>query len=208
MQRFIEAVVDTDASYDLTTPAIVAAALNIPNDAALAARVTAYSKMVADLCDRTFVTATVTESFRLSVYEDRRIVLKLDRWPVQQIISIVENDVTLDSTNYEFNKDNGLVWRSASYDWWGFCRGLTVVNYIAGYILPEQAPPSLALATTELIYSARLFASGQLNLRSVSHGDRSVSYQRPVSGSGGGTGVVSPAILSLIEPYRRLVLGG
>jgi hypothetical protein len=206
MQRFIDFTVDSGASYDLTTSAIVAAALGITDDAALQARVTAYSKMVADLCDRPFVMQNVTESFRISPYEDNRVELKLDRWPVQEILSITENDVMIDPAEYEFNKENGLVWRTA-FDWWGFCSGLTMVEYISGYYLPDEAPPALALATTELIRGAQMLASGQSGvIRSISHGDRSVTYA--VNGSSSSGGFVSSAVLSLIEPYRRLVWGG
>jgi len=205
MQRFIESSVDTGSSYDLTTAAIVSAALGITNDAALEERVTAYSKMIADLCDRPFVRQNVTESFRISTTEDPRSELKLDRWPVQQIVSVIENDSVTDPTEYEFNKENGLLWKT-SLGWWAFCSGLTVVEYISGYDLPDEAPPSLALAVTELIRGATLMASGQVGvIRSISHGDRNVTYA--VNGSSSG-GIVSPAVISLIDPYRRKVLGG
>ena len=206
MQRFIDYTVDTGSSYDLTTAAIVSAALGITNDAALQTRVTAYSKMIADLCDRPFVQQNVTESFRISTTEEPRSELKLDRWPVQQIISITENDSVTDPAEYEFNKENGLLWKT-SLGWWGFCSGLTVVEYISGYDLPDEAPPSLALAVTELIRGATLMASGQVGvIRSISHGDRNVTYA--VNGSSGSGGIVSPAVSSLIDPYRRKVLGG
>ena len=205
MQRFIDYTVDTGSSYDLTTAAIVSAALGITNDAALQTRVTAYSKMIADLCDRPFVQQNVTESFRISTFEEPRSELKLDRWPVQEIISITENDSVIDPAEYEFNKENGLLWK-VSLGWWGFCSGLTVVEYISGYDLPDEAPPSLALAVTELIRGATLMASGQVGvIRSISHGDRNVTYA--VNGSSSG-GIVSPAVISLIDPYRRKVLGG
>jgi len=205
MQRFIDYTVDTGSSYDLTTAAIVSAALGITNDAALQTRVTAYSKMIADLCDRPFVQQNVTESFRISTFEEPRSELKLDRWPVQEIISITENDSVIDPAEYEFNKENGLLWK-VSLGWWGFCSGLTVVEYISGYDLPDEAPPSLALAVNELIRGATLMASGQVGvIRSISHGDRNVTYA--VNGSSSG-GIVSPAVISLIDPYRRKVLGG
>jgi len=205
MQRYIDFTVDTGSSYDLTTAAIVSAALGITNDAALQTRVTAYSKMIADLCDRPFVQQNVTESFRISTFEEPRSELKLDRWPVQEIISITENDSVIDPAEYEFNKENGLLWK-VSLGWWGFCSGLTVVEYISGYDLPDEAPPSLALAVTELIRGATLMASGQVGvIRSISHGDRNVTYA--VNGSSSG-GIVSPAVISLIDPYRRKVLGG
>ena len=206
MQRFIDYTVDTGSSYDLTTAAIVSAALGINNDAELQARVTAYSKMIADLCDRPFVRQNVTESFRISMVENPRSELKLDRWPVQEIISITENDSVTDPAEYEFNKENGLLWK-VSLGWWGFCSGLTVIEYISGYDLPDEAPPSLALAVTELIRGASLMASGQVGvIRSISHGDRNVTYA--VNGSSGSGGIVSPAVISLIDPYRRKVLGG
>lgn len=205
MQHFLDFTVDSGASYDLTTAAIVSAALGITNDAALEARVTAYSKMIADLCDRPFVRQNVTESFRISTFEDPRTELKLDRWPVQEIINITENDQVIDPAEYEFNKENGLVWKVA-FDWWGFCSGLTVVEYISGFDLPDEAPPSLALAVTELIRGAQLTATGQSAIRSISHGDRSVTYATASSTSNGS--IVSPAVLSLIDPYRRKVLGG
>jgi hypothetical protein len=206
MQRFIDYNVETGTSYDLTTSAAVAAALGITDDAALEQKVTNYSRMIADLCNRRFVTQTVTESFRISSYEQPRTELKLNCWPVQEIISITENDSVIDPADYEFNKENGLVWRAA-YDWWGFCSGLTEVVYVSGYDLPDEAPAALALATTELIRGATLMASGQVGvIRSISHGDRNVTYA--VNGSSGTGGIVSPAVISLIDPYRRLVWGG
>ena len=206
MQRYIDFTVDTGSSYDLTTASIVSAALGITNNAALEERVTAYSKMIADLCDRPFVRQNVIESFRISSTEDPRGELKLDRWPVQQIVSVTENDSVTDPAEYEFNKENGLLWKT-SLGWWGFCSGLTVIEYISGYDLPDEAPPSLALAVTELIRGATLMASGQVGvIRSISHGDRNVTYA--VNGSSGSGGIVSPAVSSLIDPYRRKVLGG
>jgi hypothetical protein len=210
MQRFIDFTVDTGTSYDLTTAAIVSAALGITNDAALAARVTAYSKMIADLCDRPFVQQNVTESFRISTFEDPRAELKLDRWPVQEIISITENDQVLDPAEYEFNKENGLVWK-VSFGWWGFCSGLTVVDYISGYDLPDGAPPSLALACTEWIRAVHFTSTRDPTIRSIQHGDRQVTYgdfYNRFGLQGSGDTALPPNVAGLIDPYRRKVLGG
>ena len=209
MQRFIESSVETGTSYDLTTSAAVAAALGITNDAALEAKVTNYSRLIADICNRPFVTQTVTESFRISSYEPPRTELKLNCWPVQEIINITENDIVIAPADYEFNKENGLVWRTAR-DWWGFCSGLTEVVYVSGYDLPEGAPMPLAMAVAELIRAAQFTSGRDPAIRSVQHGDRQVTYgdfynRFGLQGSNGG---LPPNVGGLIDPYRRLVWGG
>jgi hypothetical protein len=205
MQHYITATVDSGESYDLTTAAAVAALLGITADAALEAQVTATSKLIAELCDRPFVRQTVHESFRLDYYESPRRELKLDRWPVQEIISITENDSVVDPAQYEFNNESGVVWK-VSWGWWGFCPGLTVVNYISGYNLPDEAPPPLALAASELIRGAQFSAARDPTIRSTTHGDTSVTFA--VGNGSGSGGTVSSTVNGLLAPYRRKVLGG
>jgi hypothetical protein len=210
MQHYLTATVDSGESYDLTTTAAVAALLGIEDDATLAQRVTAQSRLIANLCDRAFVRQTVTESFRIDYWESPRKELKLDQWPVQEIISITENDTVIDPSEYEFNNESGVVW-TVSWGWWGFCQGLTVVNYVSGYNLPDDAPYPLQLAATELIRAGHFTSARDPTIRSTSHGDSSVTfgdyYNRFGITSGGAT-ALPPNVAGLIEPYKRKVLGG
>jgi hypothetical protein len=179
------------AELDLTPP---------ENPGYLQAQVNAASAAIASWCGRVFSRETVQEVFRPEAY---LAPLILARTPVVSIASVVEDGVTLPSTEYEVEGESGLLWRlsdDARVDW--RARKITII-YTAGYLLPEQAgrtlPHDIQRACI-LMVAAQYNAKGRdPMLRSESAQDvGQVSYLDPRAGMEG----MPPQAAALLAPYR------
>lgn len=198
----------TDPVYDLTTVDAVNAALdldgNTDDDAVTAAQITAASKMIGELCNRTFAMLEVSESFRVQWAEPMHM-LYLRQYPVEQLTSVMQDGSEADASLYELDDEAGLLWMKC-----GRWCGEIVVAYSGGYDLPDEAPALLAQACIELVAAQQLFATSAAtdpNVRQVQHGDSAVSYFGPaVAGATGGSGTVPQSVMSLINNYieRRI----
>ena len=126
----------TDPVYDLTTVEAVNAALgitgNTADDATTAAQITAASRIIADLCNRTFALLDVTESFRVQWGEPVH-VLYLRQYPVTQVVSIMQADSEADPALYELDDEAGLLWMKC-----GRFMGEIIATYSGGYDLPTD----------------------------------------------------------------------
>jgi hypothetical protein len=160
------------------------------------------SGAVESYCGRTFARETVSETFRYG-WGCAPDVLRLARRPIVSITSITEDGTALASDGREFDADAGLLWRlqdDSRIRW--TARKITVV-YVAGYLLPEQANPTLPadIIRATLITGAAMFAAIGRDplLRSESvDGVASASYLDPR-----GTGV-PPQAAELLAPYREI----
>lgn len=138
-------------AFDLTTIADVKADLGIADvasDALLTRYVTECSLELAKACNTVFATETVSELYRPSEAKEKLI---LTRRPVASIASVTQDGVVTASTDYEVNKDAGLLFPLLSdfRCWWAACK-ITVV-YVAGYALPASAPKDLQKAARALV---------------------------------------------------------
>lgn len=208
MQSIVIADTNTSTVYDLTTVEDVNAELGIDADTAAdaitASEITNYSKLIAEICDRTFANVSVVETFMAPTNYMR--ALSLRNYPVSEIIYVKVNGATVPSTDYKIDPDSGLLWRwNAGFGLcgWSGC-GTIEVSYIGGYDLPGGAPASLARAVIELIEDARVSGTRDTSIRDIQHGDRRVSF---FNASVSGTNAALPAsVADLIRPFKRIVV--
>src|SRR5262245_17587358 len=170
----------TDLTVDLTTVEAVNELLGVTNptteqNAETADDIEQKSKIIAEVCDRTFARQTVVETFML--HECWLHGLPLTHWPVSAVASVTVNGAALASTDYKVEPESGLLWRWGAAACRGWTHGEIAIEYTAGYNLPDDAPASLARACAELIQSdllqARTVASG---IRDIQHGDSRVQF--------------------------------
>jgi hypothetical protein len=205
MHSIITVVPATDGpNFDLTTLADVKAELDITGttqDTALSAQITTWSKVIADYCNRVFAQQHVIETFTNSIRpqpRERLGELVLSRFPVASINSITVDTVALDATDYEFDAEQGMVWRTDGCVW----RGKVAVDYVGGYDLPTDAPAALSRACIELVKVQRFMATRDRTIREVAHGDARVAYFGPQGAATGGA--LPPNVIDLISTFRRI----
>lgn len=167
-------------TYDLTTLAMVKAELGITAttyDALLSQYISSESAKIIAFCNRGFARETITEKFTLD-YPYTQIALRLSRYPVASITSVVTSNETLSSDEYELDA-TGILYRLADSSdddtrlpW--ACAYVTVV-YVAGYL---AVPAAVADACLQLV-SRRYFSKGRdSSVRSEEiNGVASVSYR-------------------------------
>ncbi|WP_424813562.1 phage head-tail connector protein [Roseococcus sp. YIM B11640] len=111
------------------------------DDAALTARIGQASDAIAASCDRVFARETVQETFRgLSCQGP----LRLERQPVASIVSVAVDGQAFSAGDYEVDAD-GRLWRLSGDALAGWAGSKVVVTYAGGYLLPEDASPTLPL---------------------------------------------------------------
>jgi hypothetical protein len=216
MYRFVN-VVQTATTYDLTTVAAANTYLNLTSsptgDAQLQAEITAASHIIATQCDRSFAAEEVVETFVTERPGECILGFKLDRNPVISFSSIDINGQPLTPDQYDVDYLKGMI--RLSYLHWpfgflgpGFGAGFgtfrIAVTYTGGYLLPSNAPPSLALACHALIKEQR-FAKlrGDPTIRSVEHGDLRIFYQQGTAAYTAGQGALPPSVQQLIAPFQE-----
>lgn len=114
-------------------------------DSNIALQLRSASEAIMAHCGRTFHTETVEEILRFPARQTGQITL--ERWPVQSLVSIVEDEVTLVATDYELDFRSGLLTRLSGNTpiAWG---SHVVVTYSAGYV---QIPAGVKEATMLLV---------------------------------------------------------
>src|SRR6266511_3225385 len=187
-------------SYDLTLLATVKAELGITDraeDENLARWISQASDTITKHCNRVFAQETVSEMFRLKCREEG---LLLARFPVTEIVSVVENDTTLTASDYELARDGGGVLNRLRFDReWTWPIGKIVVTYTAGYALVSDLPDGIERAAIILINQYRYSAERDPQLRGEqTEGAGSSSYFDGLESSG-----LSPEILGLLSKHRK-----
>lgn len=180
--------------YDLVTVATARGALGIldqTQDEVLQGFVSRASAVIAGYCKRVFAVETVTEQFRLDRLQED---LLLSRYPVVEIVSVVENGATLTAgTDYEVDADKGIVTRlyNDRAAWWPMCK-VTVV-YRAGY---QDKPGALQQACVELVKSYYLSADRDPMVRSES--------TEAVSSTSYYSETLPPNVIGLLGQFRNI----
>ena len=195
----------TDPVYDLTTVAAVNLQLgitgNTADDALMADKIELTSKMIGELCNRTFALLQVSENFRVRWGEPVH-ALPLRQYPVTQLISVTHagNDLFPDPAQYELDYEAGLLYLKC----WRWC-GEVTVEYIGGYDLPDEAPILLSQACIETLRAQRFMSTRDPTIRSTTHGDTSVTFGDAYGRfQGAGTTILPPNANDMITPYKRL----
>lgn len=111
------------------------------NDTFLTAQITLVSDTIEAYCRRKFLEADYTQTFYRGDCEPKGW-LELFHFPVSAVASVVEDSVTLNVSNYRFNKPTGRLVRPRG----AFFLPLeTVVTYTAGYADGEVPTPILSV---------------------------------------------------------------
>jgi hypothetical protein len=160
LMRSILTVVSSASSYDLTDLTTVKLELGISDndqDELLSLLIRQASSAISNLCDRVFLTETVQEVFRINsgnvgrwhywVREEGNIEgLILRRRPISSIIDVIEDTITVDSSEYECNFDTGLLYRLTSDDFRTIWTANKItVDYVSGWDF-EDLPADLSKA--------------------------------------------------------------
>jgi Phage gp6-like head-tail connector protein len=188
-------IVTAADTYDLTTLATVKAELGIVDreeDEALASMIRQASGVIADHCNRVFALETVEETIRLN---RRMHELVLERFPVTEIASVIENGVTLTEDDYEADLAAGTLrrLRNDTRDWW---TSKIVVTYSAGYSLLDAVPMGIERACITLVRQYRFGADRDPMLRASGLDNVGNSSYFNVT-------ALSPEVTGLLEPHRN-----
>jgi len=206
-------VVTASSTYDLTTLDRVKTELNISTndqDARLINLIHEESANFADLCNRVFASETVTETFRNVRGRNNLAPLELKRYPVTTVTSIVEDDVTLDPTDYEVDWKAGLLYRLSSDFRSVWCVSKLVVTYTGGYTLLTTLPRKIETAVLTMIMG-RWFSGGTsardpaVRTEDVYNVAR-IDYWRPGTSSSSGfiSSSLPPDVQEAVDLYRDI----
>lgn len=191
-------VITPAANRDLTTLANVKSELGISDngeDANLASWITAASNVIEAHCRRVFAEQTYEETFR-NVGPQADLILA--QYPVSELVSIAENDVTVASGDAEVNADTGALTRLLSDKPAYWPCGKIVVSYRAGFA-DGDLPAAIERAAIMLV---SLFRSGAgrdplVKSRSVPDVLDTTYWIGGIGDSG-----LPPDVLALLAPYR------
>lgn len=191
-------VITAADSYDLVALTTVKSELGIAGpdeDDKLRRHIAQASDAIAKACNRMFPLETIVETFRRSA--SYVTPLALARYPVMEIVSVVENDdAALNVSAYELDARSGLLTRLNDDRETYWPRGRLVVTYRAGF---AEIPDAIERAAVLLVGRFRSTGGGDLFLRSVSiDGIESRTHQDYPDG-----GVLPSEVESLISAFRK-----
>jgi hypothetical protein len=194
----------------LTTLARVKSELQITNnekDEIITTRISEASTTLETYLRRVLARETVVETIRLQAGDGAAECLNLKRWPVASITSIMEDDVAVDSEEYELEPAAGIIYRldaSGYRSSWFFCKSI-ILTYVAGYLLPAETsrdlPADIELAAVKLVTGQHL-SSGRDPLVKMEE-IPGVMRQEFWVGSIPDASSLPPDVTALVEPYRR-----
>ena len=160
------------------------------------------SALIDRFLDRVLAEEDVTDHFRSACGD----TLMLSRWPVTEILEVIEGGTALTTDGWELDEATGQLWRISSGDRYSWSSsGTTTVSYIGGYVLPDDLPADIQRAAVEQIKTQYLGGARDPAIRSINEPDViSVSYSVP-GGSSYGAGLLSQVEAALM-PYRRITV--
>ena len=195
------AVTTPASDNDLTLLATVKAQLGVngrDEDENLKRWITHASGVIAKYCNRVFVQEVLIDTFRFK-WRDYEEGLALSRFPVTDVASVVENDTTLDASDFELSPLAGVMTRLRNDNPWPWRYGKVVVTYTAGYQSVADLPSGIERAALLLVQYYRDNVGHEAFLRSEDiPGVRSVSYQDVPLGFD-----FPPEVRSLLENARK-----
>lgn len=160
------------------------------------------SALIDGFLDRTLAEEDVTDHFR-SVSGD---TLRLSRWPVDEILEVIEAGAALTPDDWELDTTTGQLWRLSGgepYCW--ATSGATTVSYIGGYILPDDLPADIQRAAIDQVKTQYLGGTRDPAVRSFDvPGVYSASFS--VAGGDSYSGGLMTQVEAALRPYRRIVV--
>lgn len=161
------------------------------------------SALIDGFLDRVLAEEDVTDYFRAAVGD----TLRLSRWPVAQILEVIEGGTTLATEAYEVDELTGQLWRmngTDRYDW--ACSGTTTVQYTGGYILPDDLPADIQRAAIDQVKSSFMGGARDPALRSFSVPDVfQASYSVSGGDSAGKSGLMA-GVEGALKKYARVTV--
>lgn len=154
------------------------------------------SSIISSYCNRVFGSETVSETFRLE-RNPQKIVLT--RFPVSVISSVLENDISLTTDDYESDLAKGMLTRlsSDSLSCWAACK--IVVSYRGGYDLLDDLPDDIQRACISLVRQLRSQSTRDPLAKRIEIPDvRTVDYW---VGQVGESGSMPPDVMDILAPY-------
>jgi hypothetical protein len=189
-------------SHNLTTLDAVKDVLEIADrseDERLSRWIAQASAAIYEHCNRTFISETVAETFRLSARSDEVL---LSRYPVADVASITECEVAIEAGDYEVDTVNGIVRRLRSNKLSCWPAGTIVVTYTAGYESADL-PEDIEGAAIALVKQYRFGAQRDPQVRGEEiDGAGSFSYFDGLAHSG-----MSPEIVGLLSKHVKPIVG-
>lgn len=158
------------------------------------------SGLIDGFLDRHLAEADVTDHFR----EPRGDILRLSRWPVAEILQVIEDGTELAPDAYELDEVNGRLWRrvNGALVLWSGC-GTTKVSYVGGYILPDELPAAIQRAAVDQIKGTHYAADRDPAIRSENiAGVIATSWSIP-GGDAVGANILLPGVCAALMPWRR-----
>lgn len=193
-------IVTPNANRDLTDLANLKAEIGTDSgfdDTQLGKFITQASNIIAQYCNRVFAIETVAETFRFGTFGAHNLMLS--RYPITEVVSIIEVETTLTGPDYGLDPETGILDRFDSSDrvscWQS---GKTVITYKAGYTLPTGLPAGIEHACILLV--KQFVASGDRDPMVRAEGNDGVGTTEFFSG--GGTGL-PPEVEGLISAHRK-----
>lgn len=189
----------------LTTLAAVKAELGITGtdqDDRLGALIDQYSAVIVAWCGRPFALETVRET----IYEPRQVdALMLQRFPVVSVASVEIDGALIAPEGYAVDRIGGIVHRRSPTRCGPFWpRGETVIEYQAGYILPDDEdrtlPHDIERAAIMLVKSAHFATARDPALRSEET-DGVATFQY-FGSNGAGSDGMPLEVQGLLSGYR------
>lgn len=208
--RSIVTVNTAATETDLTTLERVKLELGITSDTSndlLSAKINEASSAIQAYLGFVLGRETVTETFRPDTYHVWREQLLLTRTPVVSITSAEEDDVTVETDEYEVDSGTGSLYRLDSSGYrscWQFCKSAEVV-YVAGYKMPGEVgrnlPEAIEAACIALVRSFWFNRTRDPLVKSEEiPGVMSQSYW---IGGVGQSGELPPDVITMLHPFRR-----
>lgn len=195
-------IITPAATHDLTVLATAKRELGITDtsqDVRIADLIEEASGMISAWCNRDgFGREVVRQTERLT---DPRASIVLARDIGVSITSVVEDGVTIASTDYEVAGSLLYRLRDDARSTWK--AGKVVIEYAAGIVLPTDVPRGLERACLDLIQRLHPLVGRDTTVKSESvEGVGSISY---VNGSGSAdVGTLPPDRLAVLERLKRI----
>jgi len=199
-------IIEPASSFALISLEELKACLKITStteDALLTALINQSSDAVSRYCNRVFAKEKVTETFRQTSYD----CLFLARWPIKEaeFEAVTADGSEVDADEYELDGIGGRLTNLTGTPW----AEPIQVTYKGGYLLPDEAPPSLRQAVTLLgreNYNA--VQRGDSTVRMIGHKESRVIYFDPNAANRGaavsqGGSAAQRAIHDLLTHFTR-----
>ena len=202
-------IVSASASRLLTTRAEVKAELGITTngaDALVDTYVAAASDNVATYCARVFGKETVKETLRFT-REQSTVILA--RVPVLTIASVTSDAGALvEGTGFECEKEAGLLYFLASDARANWSTAKLVVQYDTGFLLPDDANPTLPLDLRQAVTSlaAHYYRAKGRDANLTLESFQGIAEQRWQVASGSDAKGIPAELAAIIGRYRLPVV--